>query len=102
MEASVIHYEFAALAVEKALQALELAMRFKVDQSPTAGMSRLIESLRKGYSLRPELDEFLRDMLRLRNKWVGHPRGAVTYPMVSAVSFLRHIYAGVVEISDLS
>jgi hypothetical protein len=101
LETSVIHYEFAALAVEKALQALELLIRLRVDQTPTAGMSRLIESLRKRYALRSELDEFLRDMLYLRNSWVGHPRGAVAYPMVIAVGFLRHIYAAIAEIADL-
>ncbi|WP_123955538.1 hypothetical protein [Frondihabitans sp. 762G35] len=100
MEVSVIHYEFAALAVDKALQALELTIRLKVDQSAKAGMSRLIGTLRKDYALRPELDELLRDVLHLRNSWVGHPRGAVTYSMVSAVGFLSHICAAIAEISD--
>jgi len=65
--------EFAALAVEKALQALERMLRLAVAPSSRAGMAGLIKQLGQRVSLQPELSEFLTDMVRLRNDWVGHP-----------------------------
>jgi hypothetical protein len=101
METSVIHYEFAALAVEKSLQALELMIRLKVNPESNDGMSRLVNSLRKKNTIRPELDGFLKDMVHLRNHWVGHPRNAAAYAMVSAVGFLSHIHAAIAELAEL-
>lgn len=101
METSVIHYEFAALAVEKGLQALELMLRLKVDPASKAGMADLIKALRKRSPLKPALDEFLRDMVHLRNTRVGHPRNATAYAMVSAVGLLSHIHAAITELAEL-
>lgn len=101
METSVIHYEFAALAVEKGLQALELMLRLKVDPASKAGMTGLIDSLQERSPLKPELDEFLRDMVHPRNNWIGHPRNAAAYPMVSAVGYLRLIHAAITELAEL-
>jgi hypothetical protein len=101
METSVIHYEFAALAVEKALQAIELTLRLKVDPSSKAGMTGLIKTLEKREALRPELSEYLRDMVRLRNEWVGHPRNAAAFPLVVVFALLGRAYEAVAEISDM-
>ncbi len=101
METSVIHYEFAALAVEKGLQALELMLRLKVGPASKAGMTGLINSLQKRSPLKPELDAFLRDMVHLRNNWVGHPRNEAAYAMVSAVGLLSHIHAAITELAEL-
>lgn len=101
MEASAVHYEFAAVAVEKALQALELMLRLKVDPSSRAGMAGLIKQLGQRTTLRPGLSDFLTDMVRLRNDWVGHPRNATAYPLVSAFGFLRHTYAAITELASL-
>lgn len=58
LEMSVVHYEFAALSVEKALQALELMLRHKADPASGAGMSGLIRALQSKTTLRPMLVEF--------------------------------------------
>ncbi len=47
--------EFAALAVEKALQALERMLRLAVAPSSRAGMAGLIKQLGQRVSLQPEL-----------------------------------------------
>lgn len=101
LETSVVHYEFAALSVEKALQALELMLRIKVDPASRAGMSGLIKALQKRTTLRPEVVEFLNDMVRLRNDWVGHPRTAGAYPLVAAAGFLRRIHSVIAELADI-
>lgn len=102
LETAVIHYELAAVAVEKGLQALELMIRYKVGLPPKDGMNRLVETLRKRFKPRLELDEFLKDMVRLRNSWVGHPRGVTAYPMVVAVALLGRIHDAVAELASLT
>ncbi len=101
METSVVHYEFAALAVEKALQALERMLRLAVAPSSGAGMAGLIKQLRQRTVLRPELSEFLTDMVRLRNDWVGHPKNAGVHPLVTAFGLLQHIHAAIAEVASL-
>ncbi len=101
METSVVHYEFAALAVEKALQALERMLRLAVAPSSRPGMAGLIKQLGQRVSLRPELSEFLTDMVRLRNDWVGHPQNVGVYPLVIAFGLLRHIHAAIAEVASL-
>ncbi|MFE4834432.1 hypothetical protein ACFRAU_07100 [Arthrobacter sp. NPDC056691] len=101
LETSVVHYEFAALSLEKALQALELMLRIKVDPASRAGMSGLIKATQERSPFRPELLEFLNDMVRLRNDWVGHPRNAAVYPLVTAAAFLSRIHSSVAEVAEM-
>lgn len=68
-------------------------LRIKVDPASRAGMSGLIKALQKRTTLRREVVEFLNDMVRLRNDWVGHPRTAAAYPLVAATGFLSRIHS---------
>ena len=45
LRTSVVHYEFAALAVEKSLQALERALRLRLDASDRVRFKDLVPSI---------------------------------------------------------
>lgn len=83
---SVIHYEFAAVAAEKSLQAVESAVRYRFDSSK-APYAKLIERL----AATRELDDATIDIMtsgrELRNQF-AHPRTTAAFPLTMAVDVI--------------
>lgn len=84
----VIHYEFAAVATEKSLQALELAIRLYLKAGAGVTLENLIKEL-------GTLGIFSTDELllfnygrKLRNE-AAHPTSVTVYPLIMAVTFIR-------------
>jgi hypothetical protein len=98
METSVIHYEFAAVAIEKALQALELMLRIKVDRSSMAGMASLIRQLENRGAVDESRAAELRQFVRMRNRVVGHPQQEGAMPLVIVIGYLSFIYTAIADL----
>ncbi len=97
--ASVVEYEFAAIAMEKALQGVELAVRVRSSSmSARVKLYELIESLRElpGFSI--AYIERLHDLRKMRNSF-AHP-AAAALPLVICVGWVRFCSEVVVEIFD--
>lgn len=85
----VVHYEFAAIAVEKSLQALERALRIHLGVGDKIPFAALIKRLPAGSGI-SEADRQLIDTGRkLRNRLFAHPTQAVVMPLVMATGLVR-------------
>lgn len=98
--ASVIEYQFAAIAMEKALQGVELAIRTRL--SSISARVKLVNLIDKIADL-PGLSHFdvehLHDMRKMRNNF-AHPTRAAALPMVVCVQSVRFCSEVVVELFD--
>lgn len=88
LRTSVVHYEFAALAVEKSLQALERAARIRLGVDDRMHFKPLIDHLAKEVSLSEEEADILDTGRQIRN-FFAHPATAPGFPLVMATSMLR-------------
>jgi hypothetical protein len=88
MRTSVVHYEFAGLAAEKSLQALERALRLRLSAGDKPTFKKLID-LAVAQSLLSRGDaELMNDGRGLRN-FLAHPSTAPALPLVTATGILR-------------
>jgi hypothetical protein len=97
LEASVIHYEFAALAMEKSLQAVEAALRRRFAAGKNTTFSELIARFQRETDPGPDVVEMLTFARELRNM-VAHPTTAPALPIVITVSSIRRSHDLVAEI----
>lgn len=98
METSVIHYEFAAIAVEKAMQALELALRTMTAPPSDARLLVLIRRLVDEGRVTEERGRELDQLRKLRNRLVGHPQREAALPLVTVMGYLSFIRAAIVDL----
>lgn len=91
LRTSVIHYEFAALAAEKSLQALERAVRLRLGVEGRPNFKRLVEILGERMALSDEDKELLEAGRQLRN-FFAHPETAPALPLVAVVGMLATSY----------
>lgn len=85
LQTAPVHYEFAAIGVEKSLQALELAVRTRLGASHRPTFAKLLESLaEQGLVSESDLD-MINTGRELRNRIFAHPTNAVAVPMVLAM-----------------
>lgn len=84
----VVHYEFAALAVEKSLQALELAIRIRLGADRKRSFGKLIDTLQKSGVVSAGDAELLHAGRQLRNSF-AHPMTAAALPLVMTTDLLR-------------
>lgn len=89
LAASVIHYEFAAVGVEKSLQAVELAVRIRLDAGKNATFVQLINRVKVEAGFADDDVEALITGRILRNRVFAHPTGAVAFPLVMCVDGIR-------------
>jgi hypothetical protein len=90
LETCVIHYEFVAIAVEKSFQAQELAMRIYLKTGKSVMLKELIKRLGdRGIFYKEEIELFDHGR-RLRNSF-AHPKNAVTYSLIMAITTIRTI-----------
>lgn len=88
---SVIYYEFAAISVEKALQALELAVRTHLKAGRNVKFGKLIERLKeRGIHSQQEIELFNLGR-KLRNSF-AHPNNVNAFSMVMTAGFLRAVH----------
>ncbi len=85
---SSIHYEFAAIAVEKSLHAVELAVRTYLNVGSGPAFNKLIDRLVDHPDFSIEDGQRLHDLRRIRNMF-AHPHGAIVFPLVTAVGWVR-------------
>jgi hypothetical protein len=98
--ASVVQYQFAAVAMEKALQSVELAVRIRLNStSASVKLVGLIDKLLDlpGFS-HADIDR-LHEMRKMRNMF-AHPKEATSLPLVMCVGWVRFCSEVVVEIFD--
>jgi hypothetical protein len=88
LRTSVVHYEFAALAAEKSLQALERAVRMRLGVDDRAPFKQLIDRLAKEVELSDEDRDMLDTGREIRN-FFAHPSTAPAFPLVVATGMLR-------------
>jgi hypothetical protein len=88
LRTSVVHYEFAALAVEKSFQALERSLRLRLGADDRPTFAKLIGlGIERGL-LSSDEAELLDVGRRLRN-FFAHPSTAPALPLVTATGLLR-------------
>ncbi len=97
--ASSIHYGFAALSMEKSLQALELAVRMHFCAGTGPSFRSLIERFKDDPAMSGFDVQRLHDMRRFRNMF-AHPQGPIVFPLVTAVGWVRLCSEVVVGIFD--
>jgi hypothetical protein len=97
LETSVIHYEFAALALEKSLQAIEAALRYRFAAGKNTTFSKLIRRFQRETDPEPEVVEMLTFARELRNM-AAHPVTAPALPIVVTVSSIHRSHDLVAKI----
>ncbi|PJJ55513.1 hypothetical protein [Compostimonas suwonensis] len=97
LETSVIHYEFAALAMEKSLQAVEAALRHRFTAGKNTTYSQLIARFQRETDPESDVVETLTFARELRNM-AAHPVTAPAFPIVVTVSSVRRSHDLVAEI----
>jgi hypothetical protein len=85
----VIHYEFAAVAAEKSLQALELAVRLRLAAGPRPTFASLIARLKTESDLTDEVMDLIDTGRIIRNRVFAHPTDAVALPLVMMTDVIR-------------
>jgi hypothetical protein len=89
LRTSVVHYEFAAVAVEKSLQALERALRLRLDVSDRVRFKDLIDRAAKGgFTSSEDLD--LMDAGRELRNFFAHPATSAALPMVMVTGMVKN------------
>jgi hypothetical protein len=91
LRTSVVHYEFAALAVEKSLQALERALRLRLGIDRGLTFEKLIDRAADQGLLSGEDEELMDAGRQLRNVF-AHPATAPALPLVMVTSMLQTSY----------
>jgi hypothetical protein len=89
LRTSVIHYEFAALAVEKSLQALERALRLRFDVSDRVAFKDLISRAGRA-GLVSAADQDVMDTARQLRNMFAHPATSPALPLVMVVGMLEN------------
>lgn len=89
LRTSVVHYEFAALAVEKSLQALERALRLRLDTDDRVGFKVLIDRAAKAGVISVEQRDLVDTGRQLRNMF-AHPTTSPALPLVTVVGMLKN------------
>ena len=89
LRTSVIHYEFAAIGVEKSLQALELAVRIHLAAGRNVVFVKLIERLKAEGALPLEDVDLIDTARQLRNDLFAHPKTVMAFPLVMATNLIR-------------
>lgn len=97
LETSVVHYEFAAIALEKSLQAVEAALRHRFTAGKNSTFSALIRRFERETHPEPEVVEMMTFARELRNM-AAHPMAAQVFPVVVTVSSVRRSHDLVAEI----
>ena len=91
LRTSVVHYEFAALAVEKSLQALERALRLRLDVSDRVRFKDLIDrAAKEGFVTGEDLD--LMDTGRQLRNFFAHPATSAALPLVTVTGMVKNSY----------
>jgi hypothetical protein len=85
----VIHYEFAAVAAEKSLQGLELAVRHRLGAGTGPSFASLIQRLKASGDYTDEEIDMLDTGRIVRNRVFAHPTGAVALPLVMMTDVIR-------------
>jgi len=83
---SPVHYEFAAIAVEKSFQAVETALRHRL--SKKGSFKELIDLYLNETGGGTELKEQLRLIRDLRND-AAHPQAPGAWPIITTINMLR-------------
>ena len=91
LRTSVVHYEFAALAAEKSLQAVERAMRLRLGIAKRTPFKRLIDLLGQEVALSDEYKQLLDAGRQMRN-FFAHPATAPALPLVVVTGMLATSY----------
>lgn len=91
LRTSVIHYEFAAVAVEKSLQALERAARIRLGVDGRVRFKQLIDRLAVEVALSEEGQDLLDAGRQIRNLF-AHPVTAPALPLVTVTGMLQTSY----------
>lgn len=89
LRTSVVHYEFAAIAVEKSIQALELAVRNRLGANESETFANLIKRLPSKTTLSAGDIDLVDTGRKLRNNLFAHPKTAVAFPLVMAVGLME-------------
>ncbi|MFC4902731.1 hypothetical protein [Kocuria oceani] len=97
LETSVVHYEFAATALEKSLQAVEAALRHRFTAGKNTTFSKLIRRFQQETHPAPKVVEILTFARELRNM-AAHPMTAPALPIVVTVSSVGRSHDLVAEI----
>lgn len=87
LRTSVVHYEFAALAAEKSLQALERALRLRFGAGDRTTFEKLIDQAAKEGLVSSE-DEDLMDAGRHIRNFFAHPATSPALPLVTVTGML--------------
>lgn len=98
---SVVHYEFAALAVEKSLQALERAIRIRLGVNDRATLKQLIEQLQSEMELDHEVKDLLHTGRQIRNSF-AHPARAPALPLVLVTKMLDTSYRLIADLFPIN
>ncbi len=89
LRTSVVHYEFAALAVEKSLQALERALRLRLAASDRVRFKDLVDrAAKEGLVSSEDLDLF--DTGRRLRNFFAHPATSAALPLVTATGMVKN------------
>lgn len=88
LRTSLVHYEFAALAVEKSLQALERAARLRLRIDDRVPFKQLVDRLEKEVALSAEDQDLLDTGRQLRN-FFAHPATAPAMPLAVVTGMLQ-------------
>lgn len=89
LRTSMVHYEFAAVAVEKSIQALELAVRRRLGADEKETFANLVKRLSSTTSLSARDIEQVDAGRKLRNSLFAHPENAVVFPIGMAVGLMQ-------------
>jgi hypothetical protein len=89
LRTSVVHYEFAALAAEKSLQALERALRLRLDASGRVRFKKLIDrAAKEGLVSGEDLD--LMDTGRELRNFLAHPATSAAIPLILVTGMVKN------------
>jgi len=89
LRTAIIHYEFAAIAAEKSIQALELAVRTRLGADNKPLFAQLIKRLAAETDLTAEEIDRIDTGRRLRNDLFAHPSRAVAFPLGMATGLMQ-------------
>lgn len=99
-ELSVVHYELAAVASEKAFQALERAVRIKLRAAEKTRYKALIDSLGDRLALPREQIDMIDTGRQLRNLRVGHPKNSGEITLIMAAGHIERSFELIAAVMD--
>lgn len=89
LRTSVVHYEFAPIAAEKSLQALERGLRLRFGAPDGVNFKNLIDRVEKEGLLGSDDLDLLDTARRVRNMF-AHPTTAAALPLVTVTGMVRN------------